>query len=425
MSIQATHLIFLYPLLLVFLFFWKPRTAILFFFATKLTIDLFWSISINGSVSVLQIVAVLFPILGFYYFAKHPTVVYEHAYLKWIILLIGINIVSAIWGLINSHFHFFSMPASPQTLTTVLNWFFRFLCQITSFLLVPLLLKDVRIILKITLISTIVPVVIAFVQLTNDHWVKFTNALSHSYAAKHFVRLDGGYHDAGTLALVVFIASLISVFLLLYEQNRYFKILYGIYFVLACILLYFTFTRAFWIGIAGFLLIFFTLERKFLAIGILIVVLSVISVLPLTYKRFENELAVLNFTTFPSVPIQQIKKLGAGRIGLWNVAIEHYSNLDFVSKVIGSGGQYGSHNQFIAWVLRNGLVGLVFFTGILYKIFALVKNQRSTSEKNLILSLFITVALIINCFSQPLDNVTFGIFLCGLIGVQLKKIDKT
>jgi O-antigen ligase len=121
---------------------------------------------------------------------------------------------------------------------------------------------------------------------------------------------------------------------------------------------------------------------------------------------------------------------GTGRIGLWKIATDHYYRLDVVSKMIGSGGSYGSHNQYIAFLLKNGLIGLILLILFLYMIYRRIKQTNNLIHNikspyyALILSMFISVTFLTNQFIQIWDHVSFDYFFWGLCGMIISKPDE-
>lgn len=158
---------------------------------------------------------------------------------------------------------------------------------------------------------------------------------------------------------------------------------------------------------------------------IILIAIVIFTLIPLTQKRFERELSwIENGTDLTNY--KEIEKLGTGRIWLWNDARKHFLKLDMISKAIGSGGSYGSHNQYIAWLLRNGIIGLTVWLFFLYKtgnlLWIKAKEERTERFIPFIFVLFCAVIGIMNVFMQPWDNITFSYFFWGAIGLSLPRI---
>jgi O-antigen ligase len=61
-----------------------------------------------------------------------------------------------------------------------------------------------------------------------------------------------------------------------------------------------------------------------------------------------------------------IRSIGTGRGSTWIRLIGVYSNeYDLTEKIMGRGRSFGAHNQYLAELMRTGLVGLALFVGVL------------------------------------------------------------
>ena len=425
MELQQFFII-LYLVVLVILSSVNPRIALLFFFTTKFTLDIFWDSAVIDGLNILKITGVLFPLFCTLYVITKRHWIDEHPFGKTLIILFGLNCLASLWGLLNSHFLLLPLPHSPLTLKHVLDWNFRFLNIASVFLIVPYILSgsvDRIIFLKAFLISTIIPCLISWYQLSSSSINQLVTKVSEPYSVSSFQRLDATYHDPGTLSLVMFTGIILSVFLLVNEKARSIKIIYGLYALLCSIILYFTFSRTLWISITLFLVAFFIFQQKYkILLAVIIIAVSVFTLIPLTQKRFERELTWIDRGEILSNPTE-IQKLGTGRIWLWNDARKHFLKLDIISKLIGSGGSFGSHNQYIAWLLRNGILGLAVWLFFLYKMGAFLwlkfKEDSGEPTAGFVFVLFFIVIGVTNIFMQPWDNTTFAYFFWSLIGIYL------
>ncbi|MBL7996235.1 hypothetical protein JNM05_12770 [bacterium] len=176
-----------------------------------------------------------------------------------------------------------------------------------------------------------------------------------------------------------------------------------------------------------FLVLFFVFLKKYqILFAMIAAAILIFTLVPLTQKRFERELLWMEKTD-KTTNLNEIKRLGSGRIWLWNDARRHYMELDKLSMAIGSGGSFGSHNQYIAWLLRNGILGLTVWLVFLYKIGLFLRVKLKENKSVLIIIfvfvLFFVVTGIMNVFMQPWDNTTFSYFFwssLGLVALQSK-----
>lgn len=424
---ESTQLIiFLYLFVLIFLSFVNFRRALLFFFASKFTIDIFWDYPIADGLNVLKITGFLFPLFCFIYFLFKRPPISKHPYWNILIVLFVLNLVASLWGIFNYRFEFFPIPHSPLTVRHILDWNLRFLNLMAVILIVPYIVNNLRdriIFFRVFLISTTVPFVLSWYQFSFRSIHSMMTRTTEPYSVSLFQRLNAAYHDSGTLAIVMFTAIIISILLGLIELSKPLRIIYFIYSVLCGIILYFTFSRTLWISLTVFLILFFLLQKKYIYLtAVVLTSVIIFATIPLTQKRFENELNWIE-NNHAGSNYDDIEKLGTGRIWLWNDAKKHYFKLDWISKIIGSGGSFGSHNQYIAWLLRNGIIGLAVWLLFLYKLGYFLTNKFRRDPKDtagLFASvLFFVVTGISNLFMQPWDNMTFTYFFWGTIGFTI------
>jgi hypothetical protein len=430
MNMGFTEILLLtYGLTVILIFILKPRQGLLLFFSTKFTVDIFWDQPIVAGFNILKIMGVVFPLLCIVYFFIHSPPNISQRFSKLLAGIFMVNIMAACWGYLNSTFIFFPLPHNPITIQKIIDWNFRFFNMASAFLIIPLIFKDRydRIVfLRSFLISTIVPALISCYQISQVSIDRMLSGLTEPYSVSLFDRINAAYHDAGTLSTVIFTALILSVALFFLEKSKSIKVWMAVYSILCSMILYFTFSRTFWISITLFLLIFFWMLKRYRSMSLVaITAVIIIAAVPLTLKRFEREIFMLNN---PEQVTRQneLQKIGSGRIWLWNDARKHYLDLDLISKLIGSGGAFGSHNQYIAWLLRTGLLGLVMWSLFLYYVgIFLWRGYKNQIPENRILAvfsfvLFCTITGLTNMATQPWDNVTFTYFFWGLMALQIQ-----
>lgn len=412
------------------LFFFNPRWSLLFFFSTKFTIDMFWDHSVIEGISVLRLTGVGFPLLCFIFFMRQQHTRLKNPLWKILMAIFVLNIIAGLWGYTNSRFLFFPLPHTPLSLAQILDWNFRFFNLAAAVMAVPLILNrsdDKIYIMRAFLAATVLPVLISCYQISNLSVDRIVSRLSEPYSVSLFERITATYHDAGTLSIVTFSAVVLSAALYFIESSRGLKTLYGLYCALSSVVLYFTFSRTMWISITFFLVFFFLIQNKYRPLSVVLIVAAlVIMIVPTTQKRFEREMHVFG-SSGQTTQQGELEKIGAGRLWLWNDAKKHFIKLDGISKIIGSGGSYGSHNQYIAWLLRNGIIGLAVWIFFLYNILILLWHESRGPEGRTPLFFFVfvlicTVVGVTNMASQPWDNITFVYFFWSIVGMQLPEI---
>lgn len=394
------------------------------FFITKFTTDLFWQHRLLGyNVNILQIQGILFFIFCAVLAIRCKKEIKRHPFKNILIALLISNAVASVWGYANSQFLFFELVASPLRLMQIAEWNIRFLNLAGAFVFIPVVFKhknDFRLLLKTFMLATIVPVVLGIIEYTDKLF--YPNAISGAgYSVQLFPRLISGYHDSAVLAIVLF-AGLSASFYLFYSETLHkLKWIYFSYFMITLFLMFNTYSRTLWLTAALFIILFFVYQKKYLpALLLLLIIVTVSATLPSIQKRFRQEISYLKQDNTEFLTIEMT---GTGRIGLWKIAADHYQRLDIVSKIIGTGGAYGSHNQFIAFLLKNGLIGLILFFLLIFLIYRKLirtKNMMNISEYALVLGIFVSSVFIANQFIQLWDHITYDYFFWGMTGMFLR-----
>lgn len=404
-------------------FIYNPRVGFLLLFLTKFSADLFWQHRLLGfNINILQIQGVLFFILCCILYIRFNKKINRHPLKIILLTLIISNVVASIWGFANSKFTLFELVASPLSLMHIVEWNMRFLNLTSAFVFIPVVFSkksDFRILVKIFMFATITPVILGIIE--NYDGFFFKNVISgNGYSVKLFPRLTAGYHDSAVLAIVLFTGLSTSFYLFYTETLHVLKWIYFIYFMTIMFLMHNTYSRTLWLTAALFIILFFVYQKKYLpALLLLLFIVTVSATLPSIQKRFHQEILYLKNNNSESI---KVEKTGTGRIGLWKVATDHYKHLDIVSKIIGTGGAYGSHNQFIAFLLKNGLIGLLLFFLLIYLIYRKLirtKNMANISEYALVMGLFVSSVLITNQFIQLWDHITYNYFFWGITGMLI------
>jgi len=212
-------------------------------------------------------------------------------------------------------------------------------------------------------------------------------ALNWGYAdiSQEVQRFSGFYADSATLSLVAFTGL---VFGLLFRE-MYRERLTGFY--RSCFLAtLFSFLLLTWITLTkatlliavvlGVLWFGFYRRRMKLVIALLLIVVPLLFTTEAVQKRFKREIAFLESYTEKSTSITDFRGLGSGRFGRWldnyDLFVNKYSEWE---QLFGTNLFFHTHNQYLATLLQVGLVGLVLFLLILWKLYRamLLKFRRS------------------------------------------------
>lgn len=403
----------------IYLSFRRPGLAILFFLSAKFSLDRVAQFTLDSS--FFHSAAAIITLIGccIIIFRSPGGGINQHLR-TFIIFLLLANLVSAVWGLINSHFHFFALVNSPIRLNHALAWFGKVLS-----IIIPLLLGihiqspdlNFRRILIAIVIGTIPASITGLTEIILN-LIRLENISSLQWAASW--RISGGFHGPGTLGFTMLIGLCCAYYLLFFnllskKLYNYLLVAYGIlsYIVLTC-----TITRISWLSLIFFFLILqFRSNAPIRVQTFLIFIVLIFN--PIMLSRFNKEFTYVFSTQVNKERPLSFNQLGSGRIWLWKDALAHYSKLDPVSKAIGSGGYFGSHNQYIAWLLRNGAIGLLIWLYFLFLIARFCVNKKF--HQSFIFALFFMITLVTNMFSHPWDNFNISFIFWLLIGVFMNK----
>jgi len=403
-------------ILIVFLF--NSRLAFIIFLLIKFTTDMLWNHNLFGyNINILQLNGLCLIIMCFVELFKTQKNHFNNITVKILVFIIILNFLVSIWGYFHNHFDFSPLVASPLTLYHIFDWNLRFLSLALVFIIFSNIFNktdDLQLISKIFLFSTIIPIIFAsidYFNLRNEYLFNFNT----SHSIRMFPRIMGKYHDSSSLAIVLLVASSTSFFLYTHSKKHRLTFFYLLYFIISVFLLYNTYTRSIWLTFVVTLLLFYFFQKKYihLIVSILLIIIFVFFNSSVQ-KRFERE-----FNYIISVNQQSIKyeTLGTGRIGLWLKAAQHFTALDVISQIIGTGGSYGSHNQYINWLLKNGILGFIFHLLFLTTVSISLFHRFNNKLIHLNLALFLSVIFISNLFMQIWDNITFNIYFWGTTSI--------
>ncbi len=219
---------------------------------------------------------------------------------------------------------------------------------------------------------------------------------------KQFWRIKLFYHDATQMVIYLIIALIILCYLFIKERKIYY--LFLIY--LTFIPIYATQTRSAWVSsILIFLFLVLYLKKpQYLLPVIAFIILNLDEIL----KRWDY--AGLEFD----------EDIGfSGRAGLWKIGMAIYLNANPIEQFFGSLSlvRFDTHNQYVYWLLANGLFGLFFNLVILLTLFL----RTFSLSKNPILVITFLWVFISSFLGNFLNMPNVNIFLWTILGYLLRK----
>ncbi|MDT7879401.1 MAG: hypothetical protein RQ990_00905 [Candidatus Hydrothermia bacterium] len=224
---------------------------------------------------------------------------------------------------------------------------------------------------------------------------------------KQFWRLKLLYHDSAQLVIYLTMAFIILCYLYIKERKFY----YLLFIYLTLIPIYATQTRSAWVSSLAVFLIFLIWIKKphYLIPFIIFFILNFNSILERwNYAGIEfNEEAGFS-----------------GRVGLWKIGLGFFLSYDPIYKIFGQVGNIIAkgdfHNQYISWLVYNGIFGLVFNSLVLILLFI---KSFSLTKNPMILMVYAWIMIsgfLGNFLSMP--NVV--VFLWSILGYCLRNYPK-
>lgn len=131
-----------------------------------------------------------------------------------------------------------------------------------------------------------------------------------------------------------------------------------------------TLTKSAVLMLVTFLVLWYGLYRRQLLI--IIPVLLVGSYYTYTTSdEVQMRLAMeMEFLTADEFSLERARGIGGGRVGTYEILLTYYyDNYNWFQKVFGKARTYGAHNQYIAFLMQMGLVGLAVFLSLLARFY--------------------------------------------------------
>lgn len=281
-----------------------------------------------------------------------------------------------------------------------LEYFLRSVGGIPFFFLIGYLLDNEKELIKFLKII-LIPLLILIIFSTIFTFYRVDEFFMITGNQKQFWRLKLIYHDS--TQLVIYLTMALIILCYLYYKER--KIYYLILIYLTLIPIYATQTRSAWIS-TGFILIFFSFLLR-----------NPIYLLPILIFGIVNYDSILKRWEYAGLEFEEETGF-SGRIGLWKVGLYIFLNSDLIKQIFGQvvGPPFlifDFHNQYIYWLVSNGIFGFLFNLTILTILFINAINP---------LTIMIYIWIFISGFLAHfliMPNVV--IFLWSILGYYLRK----
>jgi hypothetical protein len=188
-------------------------------------------------------------------------------------------------------------------------------------------------------------------------------------------RFSGFYGDSATLSLAAFTAlSFAILFREMYpgKMTKFSISCYLLTIISSIFLIWITLTKATLLIFGVFIILWFGFyKRKIkLAFLLLLIALPLLFSTEVVQKRFRKEIALFESYSEIDLSISDFRGMGSGRFGRWIDGLNTYMNeYNELEQLFGTNLFFKVHNQYIATLLQVGLLGLIIFLIILWKLY--------------------------------------------------------
>jgi hypothetical protein len=243
--------------------------------------------------------------------------------------------------------------------------------------------------------------------------------------SQQVVRFAGLYNDPGTPAYISIMSLVFGTLFVEKSRNRGSgrTLILTFYFatvLMVTYLLRITLTKSAIVMLIVFLVLWFGLFKK----KLIVVVPLMIAFGYFAYTASEGLRTRLktevDFFQDGAFSIEAARPIGSGRVGYWERLITIYKNrFTTYQKLFGSARTYGAHNQYLAYLMQVGIVGLGVFLIILsrfyWRLYCLYKRYR---KPELYMSMVVlTIFSVYGMTGHPFEYTTLLWYLMLLLSL--------
>jgi O-antigen ligase len=139
-------------------------------------------------------------------------------------------------------------------------------------------------------------------------------------------------------------------------------------------------------------------------------------------RRMQNEIRFFKDGEFT---IESARSMGTGRVAKWEEVMDHFhKRYNLFNKLFGTYHYFGSHNQYIEYLVRIGIIGLIIFLGIVIGFFKqLLSLYHAHKSPELFMAIVVlTIFFIYGISGHPFDYTTLLWYLMILLSLVNVKI---
>lgn len=391
----------------------KVRAFLFVLLAIKPFIDLTWNayfFSMSGkAVNPLHIVGFYtFIIVGYLYFFEPDNKKIFNERIIW--LFLGVNVFTSMVAFI-----FYELPVI-RIMDTLLRIFDAYFIYFIFHRFIKDNISKLRIFGIIWISTLLVSILSIITYLTGNYNID----IHHSV-----VRFAGLYNDPGGPSYVA-IMSLIfgTLYLEIYRKHKKLNlknnIIYILTILITMIILIITITKSAVLMFTIFLLMWIGLFKKKLYIILPLIIMGIFYIYRTSEQvqiRMEDEVSFFREGEFT---IEAARPMGTGRVAHWERVLRHYNqNFSLFQKYFGSAMSFGAHNQYIAYLMQAGLIGLIIFLIILFRFYKrLIFSYKKYKIPDIYMGIVVlTMFALYGLFGHPFDYTTLLWYLMILLSL--------
>lgn len=322
-------------------------------------------------------------------------------------------------------FLFSGIIAYQQGIMAGMDVFFRHLNGFIGFYMFQAFFREekkMRLLFIAMILAGIFPVLTTLYQiLSGTEW----HNLAHQKTEGGLIRSAGLYYHIATIRYYVY-QTLIGMLLywsVISKPGVWGRALGAAILATSLVVLFRTYSKAAFLEMAIWALLWTTLQKKFTAlIAILIVVLLIIpfyaaDIGDVVYTVFHKEVGAL-------ITGKQSEIIFAGRFFAWQEAMAQWGELSLLLKVFGSGQvMTGAHNDFIMMLFHGGIVGFLIYIALLVIVgFRLITELLRKIEPLGVAALMLYLTFLVETVGlTPSSYPHFQWLVWGLIGLFLRR----
>lgn len=251
--------------------------------------------------------------------------------------------------------------------------------------------------------------------------VIYFSGLSNSDTTRGLVRYNGLYNDPGTpsyLAVICILISSLCMDILGKKLLVIYRLLYYITWASSLFILYITLTKSALLMFVVFLFLWFGMhKRQFYLIIPTIIIAAYLSFTMISgvSTRFETE---VNF--IEQGDSETAKSIGTGRVNRWENLLDQFqTEFDAPTKLIGTSKNFAAHNQYIAYLMQIGIIGLFVFLLFIFRFLTRLYRIYSITHNPQVFAAFaLLIMYLVYAFTgHPFDYTTLLWYLMILLSI--------